>query len=109
MNTDNPEADFREFIELFFEKNSIESISSVASGEVNSLEDVIVEEKIEEQKSNTDGNTKPNILFKYFYSHVDSNYRISTGLKALHNLPSNLYIATGGRAKLDFDSQVNQV
>lgn len=90
FNTDNPELDFKEFIDLFFE--SKQQIPEKES-ELPNPEIIIP--------------TRPNILFEYFYSHVDSESLIETALKSA-NIPANLFITTGSKAKLDFDDHVSQ-
>lgn len=51
-------------------------------------------------------NTKPRILFSFYYSHVDSNHRIENFLKQSNNVPSNLHIVGASKVELDFDFHV---
>lgn len=117
-----PEEDFKEFINLFFEKegsNKIDepsNISDVQESEKTTkfTENDAPQEEVDinDVKASTtslNDNGKPRILFEYYFSHVDSNDRLEKSLKNNANIPSNLHITSGMSAKLDFDDQVSQV
>ena len=55
-----------------------------------------------------DDKTKPKILFSFYYSHLDSNNRLETGIKNESNIPPNLHIVGASKVELDFDFHVEQ-
>ena len=71
--------DFEECIQTYFTENSDDSIDS-----------------------------KPKILFSFYYSHLDSNQRLESSLNTNANIPSNLHLVGASKAQLDFDFHVTQ-
>ncbi len=113
-NLNQPEEDFKEFINTFFDKetaasniqNSTKKDKDNSENENCKPEDVEITEEITSNKTDND---KPRILFEYYFSHIDSNDRLEKNFKNNPDIPSNLYITSGMSAKLDFDDQVSQV
>ncbi len=95
---DNPEADFKEFIQLFF------TDKEPSQDQPNNPKPDDDSEILSDFNLN---HAHPKILFEYYYSHVDSQSRVSESLK--NNIPANLFITTSSKAKLDYDDHVLQV
>lgn len=55
----------------------------------------------------TTSDTKPKVIFSYFYNHLDSNSIIEKQL--VHDLPTNLTLVGGFKAELDFDYHITKV
>lgn len=130
INFNEPENDFQEFIDMFFQSKKINE-KEVDKDEKNAqtLDDVIIKNDTEiqspesitiqetkteereipsENEESEEKTKKPKILFEFYFSHIDSQDRIENSLKSNTELPSNLYITTGSRATLDFDHHVTR-
>lgn len=108
--------DFERTIKLFFQEEKEEETSTIADSNETDPSQVTIEgnsekkRKIEETKSEPiSSDSLPNILFSFYYSHVDSDYRIKNDLINDDQAPSNLHFISGFQAQLDYDAQIEQV
>ena len=90
--------DFEETLETFFEKECEKTINENETSE--STEST-------EQKESATESKKPNILFSFYYSHLNSSELVDTSLPS--NKPENLHIISGSSAQLDLDRQIEEV
>lgn len=92
--------DFNEAIEILFRKEKEE--------EEKKEEDENNDEKEpKESESESESDNRPNILFSFFYSHLNSNEFVEKHLPS--DMPSNLHILSGSSAKIDFEHQIEEV
>jgi len=107
--------DFEQIINMFFQEEKEETSAIVESNDADPNQVTIEENsekriKIEEKKTEpTSSNSLPNILFSFYYSHVDSDYRIKNDLIRESRVPSNLHFTSGFQSQLDYDAQIEQV
>lgn len=90
--------DFNEAIEILFRKEKEE--------EEKKEEEKTNDEK-EPKESESESDNRPNILFSFFYSHLNSNEFVEKHLPS--DMPSNLHILSGSSAKIDFERQIEEV
>ena len=92
--------DFNEAIEILFRKEKEEE-------EKKEEEKTNDEEAEPESESKSESDNRPNILFSFFYSHLNSNEFVEKHLPS--DMPSNLHILSGSSAKIDFERQIEEV
>lgn len=59
------------------------------------------------EKTSETENQKPNILFSYFFSHVDSECMVKE-MNKKESKPANLHLVSGAKVCLDFDYHVKE-
>ena len=52
---------------------------------------------------------KPNILFSFYFSHVDSNSRLEKHLNTDALIPNNIHLIGGSNTEIDYDFHVSRV
>jgi hypothetical protein len=105
--------DFEQVINLFFHEKVAEKITQSSETDENQVRiEANSEKKMKMDEIKTESATSnllPNILFSFYYSHVDSDYRIKNDLLRDNRVPSNLHFISGFQTQLDYDAQVEQV
>lgn len=94
--------DFNEAIEILFRKEKEEEEKKEEEKSNDEKEP-----KESESKSESESDNRPNILFSFFYSHLNSNEFVEKHLPS--DMPSNLHILSGSSAKIDFEHQIEEV
>lgn len=97
--------DFEETLETLFEKECEQPEQTTTNeDEANESVESTVQK---EDKPLTSSSKKPNIIFSFYFSHLNSSELVETSLP--DNKPENLHIISGSSAQLDLDRQIEEV